>query len=83
MHLSLFFNEDKFLQGSRELLIKQTFLFFLLIHASHSQKLTKLCMPKKICKSILMQQIYADARFKTTLKTRNESCLLIIFYFAT
>lgn len=83
MHLFSFFNEEQFLQGSKELLIKQIFLFFLLIHASHSQKLTKLCMLKKICKSILMQQIYADARFKTTLTTTNESCLLINFYFAT
>ena len=27
-------------------------------------------MPKKVCKSILMQQVYADARLKTTLKSR-------------
>ena len=79
MHLFSFFDEKKSLQGSEELQIKQIFLFFSLIHASHSQKLTKICMPKKICKSIIMQQIYADARFKTTLKQEMKVACLSIF----
>lgn len=83
MHFSSFFDEKKLLQGSAELQIKQNFLFFSLVQDSHSQKLTNLWMPKKMCKSILMQQVYADERLKTTLKSRNESCFLINFYFST
>ena len=77
MHFFSFFDEKKFLQGSEELKIKQNFLFFSLIQASHSQTLTKLWMPKKMCKYILMKQVHDDARLKTTLKSINESCLLI------
>ena len=54
------------------------FLFFSFTHASHSQKLTKLWMPKNMCKSILMQWVHADTRLKTTLNQEMKvTCLSI------
>jgi len=77
--LVLVFRWKKFLLGSEELQRKQQiFRFFSFAHTSHSQKLAKLWMPKKMHKFILMQWVHADARLKTTLNQETKvTCLSI------